>query len=107
VIADKVSDAALGTASVDIEDERTGVLGYWLGRAYWGRGLMKEAVAALLRHAEGYPFLRRLRAAADPVRSQRVLSACGLSDCGLADRERPSRRGSTQVRRYELVIKDR
>jgi RimJ/RimL family protein N-acetyltransferase len=70
---------------------------------------MKEAVAALLRHAEGHPSIRRLRAVTDPdnVRSQRVLSACGLSDCGLTDRENPTRRGSTQVRRYELPIEDR
>lgn len=25
-------------------------VGYWLGREYWGRGLMPEAVSALLRH---------------------------------------------------------
>ena len=26
-------------------------LGYWLGKPYWGRGIMPEAVRALLRHA--------------------------------------------------------
>ena len=37
-----------------------GELGYWLGCAQWGRGIMKEAVAALLRHARSHPSLRRL-----------------------------------------------
>lgn len=106
VIADKASDAALGAACVDIDAEGTGVLGYWLGRAHWGRGIMPEAVATLLRHARGHPDLRRLRAVTDPdnVRSQRVLAACGLMDRGLAARADPSRRGSIQMREYELPI---
>lgn len=106
VIADKDSDAALGTAAVDIDGDGAGVLGYWLGRDHWGHGLAKEAVGALVRHARGHPDIRLLTAVTDPenVRSQQVLSACGLSDCGLKDREQPSRRGSTQMRQYELVI---
>jgi RimJ/RimL family protein N-acetyltransferase len=106
VIAGKASDAALGAVSVDIDEQGTGELGYWLGRDHWGRGIMKEAVGALLRHALGHPALRRLVAVTDPenVRSQHVLSACGLSDCGVKDRREPSRRGSSQVRRYELVV---
>lgn len=30
-----------------------GDLGYWLGEAYWGRGLMAEAIEAVVRHAFG------------------------------------------------------
>jgi 8-oxo-dGTP diphosphatase len=67
VIADRSSDAALGTVSVDIAGDGRGELGYWLGRAHWGRGIMKEAVAALLRHARGHPSLRRLIAVTDPA----------------------------------------
>ena len=26
-------------------------LGYWLGKTFWGRGLMPEAVREMLRHA--------------------------------------------------------
>jgi RimJ/RimL family protein N-acetyltransferase len=106
VIADKASDTALGTAGVDIDAEGTAELGYWLGPAHWGRGIMPEAVAALLRHARRHPTLRRLRAVTDPenLRSQRVLAACGLLDRGLVARREPSRRGSIQVRHYELPI---
>ena len=106
VIADKGADTAFGTASVDIDGEGIGELGYWLGRAHWRRGITQEAVAALLRHAQGHPALRRLCAVTDPenVRSQRVLAACGLLDRGLVARRKPSRRGSMQVRQYELSL---
>jgi RimJ/RimL family protein N-acetyltransferase len=106
VIADKVSDAALGTAGVDIDGEGTGALGYWLGRVHWGHGIMQEAVAALVRYAQGHPAVRRLSAVTDPdnVRSQRVLAASGLVDRGLATRPQLSRPGSIQIREYELPI---
>jgi RimJ/RimL family protein N-acetyltransferase len=107
VIADKASDVALGTVAIDIDGEGNGVLGYWLGRDHWGHGYAKEAVAALLRHAQGHPTLRHLSAVTDleNIRSQHVLATCGLVDCGLRDRTPPSRRGSTRLRRYELAIK--
>ena len=106
VIAERSTDEALGTVSIAIDSEGCGELGYWLGRAHWGRGIMKEAVAALLRHALGHPSLRRLIAVTDPdnVRSQRILSACGLAERGLKDRPKPSRRGSRHLLEYELPI---
>lgn len=109
VIADRTSDLALGAASVEIGEEAQGELGYWLGREHWGRGLVKEAVAALVRHAAAHRGIRRLVAVTDAgnVRSQRVLTACGLADRGLRGRPQPSRRGSTQVREYELVFEPR
>jgi RimJ/RimL family protein N-acetyltransferase len=106
VVADKSSDEALGAVSVDIHADGIGELGYWLGRTHWGRGLMKEAVAALLQHAAEHPGLRQLVAVTDPenARSQRVLMALGFRDHGLRDRPSPSRRGSTQRRTYELPV---
>jgi RimJ/RimL family protein N-acetyltransferase len=85
VIADKESDAALGVTSVDINAAGTGALGYWLARAHWGRGFVKDATRALLRHAVGHPALRQLIAVTDPenLRSQRVLTALGFRDHGL------------------------
>lgn len=34
----------------ELEATRQRELGYWLGRPYWGRGIMPEAAQALLRH---------------------------------------------------------
>jgi RimJ/RimL family protein N-acetyltransferase len=106
VIADQGTDAAIGVAAVDIDQGGTGVLGYWLAREHWGRGLAREAISALLGHAVAHPELRRLVAVTDPdnIRSQRVLAACGLADHGLRDRRQASRRGSRQVRSYELAL---
>ncbi|MEJ1160254.1 GNAT family N-acetyltransferase [Prosthecomicrobium sp. N25] len=36
------------------------MLGYWIGRPYWGQGYMTEAVAALLDHAFGPMSLDRI-----------------------------------------------
>jgi 8-oxo-dGTP diphosphatase len=109
VIADRTTDLALGAASVEIGEAAQGELGYWLGREHWGRGLMKEAVTTIVRHAAAHPDIRRLVAVTDPekTRSQRVLLACGLADRGLRDRPQSSRRGSRQVREYELVLEPR
>jgi 8-oxo-dGTP diphosphatase len=106
VIADKKSDAALGTASIDINAGGADELGYWIARTHWGQGIAKEAAQALLWHALGHPALRQLIVFTDPenLRSQRVLTALGFRDHGLRDRALPSRRGSAQRRSYEFPI---
>lgn len=57
-ICEKGSDRAIGavelklnghTDMTDRDDECE--LGYWLGKPFWGRGYMPEAVKELLRHA--------------------------------------------------------
>ncbi len=108
VIADKASDAALGAAAIDIGDDGTGVLGYWLARARWGCGLMRESIGALVAHARAHPDLRRIVAVTDPdnARSQGVLAACGLRGRGEGERAQPTRRGSTRLARYELIVRE-
>lgn len=106
VAADTASDLALGFVSVEVRTKGEGVLGYWFGRDHWGKGLAKEAVTALIRHVRGHPTLRNIVAVTDVdnVASQRVLSAAGLADRGLRDRDQPSRRNATVLRRYEMSI---
>jgi ribosomal-protein-alanine N-acetyltransferase len=55
-------------------------LGYLLARSHWGRGLMREAVAAVLRQAYAQPAVWRVDALCDldNVASQRVLEALGF-----------------------------
>jgi RimJ/RimL family protein N-acetyltransferase len=108
VMADKANDAALGVVSIDVGDDGVGTLGYWLDRPHWGHGYATEAVRALVAHARAHPDLRRITAVTDPEnrRSQRVLGAGGLAAAGLQDRFPPSRRGSTKVLRYELVVRE-
>ena len=57
-----VGDCALKT---DAEDGRLGEIGYSLARAYQGRGLASEAVAALLDYAFGVLQMHRIVAQVD------------------------------------------
>jgi ribosomal-protein-alanine N-acetyltransferase len=44
------------------EDERGAEIGYWLGEAYWGRGIVTDAVRAAVAHAFGILGIERLYA---------------------------------------------
>lgn len=56
-------------------------IGYWLGRAFWGRGIATDAVRTLAGHALGAMGFRRLDATvfAPNIASSRVLEKCGFS----------------------------
>lgn len=70
-----------GVGVEPFKGERQGgaAFGYWLGRAYWGRGIGTDAARTLSDHvlASG---MRRLEAAvfAQNVASARVLGKCGF-----------------------------
>lgn len=58
-------------------------IGYWLGRPYWGAGLMSEAVATICRHCFGSGLFRASMIVAkvkqDNVASKRVLEKSGFA----------------------------
>ncbi|MCE9658444.1 MAG: GNAT family N-acetyltransferase [Burkholderiales bacterium] len=87
VVAEKASDRAIGTCLLFRLEEgsQRAELGYVLGRAHWGRGLMHEALGALLDSAFGPLGLRRLEAEVDPrnLASARVLQRLGFTREGL------------------------
>lgn len=41
----------IGLAPRDDVNRQSAEIGFWLGEAHWGRGIMTEAVAAVTRHA--------------------------------------------------------
>lgn len=55
----KGGDEAIGSVGLMLGDksrslnlsDREGEIGYWIGEPYWGRGLIPEAVRALMAHA--------------------------------------------------------
>jgi RimJ/RimL family protein N-acetyltransferase len=55
-------------------------VGYWLGQAYWGRGIATAALAALLREVTERPLYARV--ARTNVGSIRVLEKCGFTTIG-------------------------
>jgi RimJ/RimL family protein N-acetyltransferase len=87
VIVEKRSATVVGACLLFRFDEGSAraELGYVLGRAHWGKGYMREALAALIECAFGTLCLRRLEAEVNPrnVGSVRVLLALGFTKEGL------------------------
>ena len=57
-------------------------VGYWIGRAFWGRGVASRALAAFLGIETRRPLTAHV--AKHNVASRRVLEKCGFSVCGEA-----------------------
>ena len=77
----------IGTLSLfrfDQQNDRAEI-GYVLGRAFWGKGFMHEALTALIEFAFGAMELRRLEADTDPRNgaSIRALERLGFAREGL------------------------
>ena len=71
---------AIGVQPQNGEHRGCAIFGYWLGRAFWGRGIATDAARALARHALRERGLRRLEATvfAPNVSSARVLEKAGF-----------------------------
>lgn len=86
-----LTDDDLLIGGITLSNVRRGVtqaasLGYWMGVGYVGKGLMKEAVRALLPFATRVLHLHRIEAATLPTNtaSMRVLEANGFEREGYA-----------------------
>jgi RimJ/RimL family protein N-acetyltransferase len=60
------------------EQEGRLLVGYWLGREFWGRGLATAALAELVEELDERPFYAWV--AASNVGSIRVLEKCGFAE---------------------------
>lgn len=58
-------------------------VGYWLGRAFWGRGIATRALAAFLEHDRTRPLYAHV--AGHNIASRRVLEKCGFRVVGPGD----------------------
>lgn len=77
-----VDGEAIGTISLMLGEDvarQTAEVGYWIGRAYWGRGIMVDALRATTRYAFDALSLHRVFAVpfATTERSARVLEKVG------------------------------
>ena len=110
VVADKASDKAIGTCLLFRLEEasRRAELGYVLGRAHWGRGLMQEALSALLTRAFGMMGLRRLEAEVDTrnAASARLLQRLGFSREGLLRQRWVTKGEAKDVEIYGLLCNE-
>lgn len=85
ILADGVIIGGCGYEVGEYERACGAEIGYWLGRAYWGRGI----ATAVLKHLSAYAFerheLRRLQATiyAPNAASARVAEKCGYTREGI------------------------
>ena len=83
---------AIGVVSLRNEEGLL-TLGYWLAPPCWGRGLMSEAVEALVGTTFQLTTIMTVHASArlDNPASRRVLEKCGFAQTGEATRHFPMR----------------
>ena len=77
-----VDDTVVGDIGSWIELERREV-GFWIGRAFWGRGYATGALRLLLAEIPDRPIFARC--AAHNAGSRRVLEHCGFVNVGEKD----------------------
>ncbi|MBI3334974.1 MAG: GNAT family N-acetyltransferase [Candidatus Portnoybacteria bacterium] len=70
----------VGLNRIDGKNEHA-ELGYWIGKKYWGKGLMTEAVRLILEFGFGELKLHRIHANVfeENIASKRVLEKCGFT----------------------------
>jgi RimJ/RimL family protein N-acetyltransferase len=76
-----VDGSVVGDIVSWLEGDRREV-GYWIGRAFWGRGYATAALRLLLREIPARPIFAHV--ALDNVGSRRVLEHCGFVRVGEA-----------------------
>jgi [ribosomal protein S5]-alanine N-acetyltransferase len=110
VIVRKATGHAVGTCLLFRFEEGSGraELGYVLGRAQWGQGLMDEALRALLGCAFGIMGLRRIEAEVDTrnVQSARALRRLGFTKEGLLRQRWVAKGRAKDVEIYGLLQGD-
>jgi RimJ/RimL family protein N-acetyltransferase len=62
---------------VCFEESGKPLVGYWIGKAYWGKGVATQALLALLKQVEKRPLYAYV--AKHNVASRRVLEKCGFT----------------------------
>lgn len=80
-ICDRASGEVMGTIGLELHGyHRRGMLGYWLGVPYWGRGIMSEAARAVVDFGFDTLDLHRIEATCMPhnVGSSRVMEKAGM-----------------------------
>ncbi len=101
-IVEQESDGFLGVVTIRLRNG--GSLGYWLSREARGKGVMSEAVRAVVEWARTKHAIERLYITAHPdnVASQRVAEKAGFARTGIISHGTPYRDGTSKAIRFDL-----
>ena len=94
----------IGSVGLTLPERRAPVLGYWIGRPYWGRGYATEAARGLVAFGFDALGIDRIIASVLPenLGSGRVLDKLGFARTGRQMHEAPARGAPQEVEMYEL-----
>ncbi|MDD3394602.1 MAG: GNAT family protein [Anaerotignum sp.] len=109
---EKQSGKLIGTVGLISDPTRSNedarMLGYALGKAYWGKGFMTEAVKELLSYGfvkRGYGIIS-VSYYTENLRSQRVIEKCGFQFEGLQRQAERRYDGMLMDKKWYTLTKD-
>ena len=106
----KATGRAIGNISVVtlIEDICAAELGYCLSRAYWGRGIMPEALKAVIDYLFNSVQLNRIAACHDVnnPKSGRVMEKAGMKREGILRQAGKNNQGICDIALHAIIRKD-
>lgn len=101
----------IGSISVVNSDERVDMveIGYCIGKMWWGKGIMPEALQAVIDYLFDEVGVLRIEAGHDPNNpaSGAVIRKCGMKYEGTLRRRIRSNQGITDVAWYSLLKEER
>ena len=107
----KETHAAIGNISVVRlnEDTEAADMGYCMSRAYWGRGMMPEALKAVMDYLFDVVGLNRVAACHDVnnPKSGRVMDKVGMKREGVLRAAAKSNQGIYDIVYHSMIRKDR
>ena len=106
-IARRADNAFLGAIGI-IPGAGGGELGYWLGKPFWGQGIVSDAVWRIVRFAFEDLSFSELRASVFPDNpaSSRVLEKAGFTFVGEGTVDAPARGGRRATHSYAISRAD-
>lgn len=106
----KKSNQIVGTCGFNNWDRKNqrAEIGYELGRPFWGRGIMTEALMALLSHGFGVMGLNRIQALVEPANanSRKLLMGIGFEEEGLLRQYEQSKGTLVDLIMYSMLKSD-
>jgi RimJ/RimL family protein N-acetyltransferase len=107
------ADETVLNRAIVVDDDVAGTIGswgesgereltYWIGRAYWGKGVATDALNAFLAVDRSRPL--HARVASDNVASRRVLEKCGFRV--IATERSFAEARSAEIEELVLIVED-